>query len=149
MADESLQQYGALSAPRCRPLRDIELGPRQVGTVGKVLNREGCPRIYVSERDAQEHYYEVGDGWALSDELFGRLQTMNARRVLIVDSGSDDAYEYALRQFMRGEGINQDNPKGHQNYSADPQHVVPAAEAEDVWTDHADGVWMKNALFRD
>jgi len=148
MDDETLAEYGAIEPPRCRPLREIELGPRQVGTVGKVLNREGCPRIYVSERDEAEHYYEVGDGWALSDELFGRLQSMNARRVLIVDTASADAYEYSLKQFMYGEAINQGNPKGHKNYSADPQHVVPVAEAEDVWNDHADAVWAKNALFR-
>jgi len=148
MDDESLQNYGAIEPPRCRPLREIELGPRQVGTIAKVMNRTDEPRVYVSERDAKEHYYEIGEGWAISDELFGRLQSMGALRVLILDRASGWVYEYALQQFIDGEGINQNNPKGHKNYSADPQHVVPADEAEEVWRDHATDVWAKNALFR-
>jgi hypothetical protein len=115
----------------------VSLGPRAVGFFGVEVQRER--RVYVSEREAEEHRYHGadpwydlpfgGDGHGLSLELFSRIHG-SASLVYIVETDTGDIYEYAFSQFVDGTPINGDEDVDR-GYEKDIQRVLSVEDA--VW----------------
>jgi len=128
--------------PRVRKQSSVSLGPRDVGFFGIEVQRER--RVYVSEREADEHRYHGSDPWydlpfsddahGLSLALFSRIAG-SASLVYIVETDTGDVFEYAFSQFVDGAPINmnEDGTAAHpeRGFEKDPQKLCRVEDA--VW----------------
>jgi hypothetical protein len=90
---------------------------RLAGFIGHEQTRD--LRVFTPTPD-QTHFYEVGGGYAISNEALYRAKNMDVTHVLIHEKYIGHVYEYALRQYLdEGEPVPPqfvDDPDDDQTY---------------------------------
>jgi hypothetical protein len=153
MAD--LTDFGLDTSPSLRIHRTLTLGHRQVGKVA--VDRRTGDRVYVSERDSEDHryhgadpWYDVpfdGDAYGLSLELFSPLHDRDIGRVYIPETDTGDVYQFSFHQFVDGHVINDEWEAADRGYEKDIQKIVPIEAAVEVWEDAYQDLYRAQAAF--
>jgi hypothetical protein len=111
---------------------------RLIGFIGVERTRD--LRVYTSRRD-QNHFYEVGGGYAISDEALYRAESVDVTHVLIHEKYSGHVYEYALRQYLdEGEPV----PPQFVEDPDDDQTYVEKDAYQFRYPSHADELFVRS-----
>lgn len=132
--DTTLSEYGVESDEPIPPLvhrKAVVWSPTKpdtpVGFLG--LDRRRDYRVYTTRRKSY-HYYQKGEGYAISDAILGKLEKAGASRILIW-TPDDNVYEFGTYQYRtEGEPV----PEHDLLEESDPQTYVPVAEAINSWS---------------
>lgn len=105
------------------------------GFVGREVNRGNDTTVYTTLRSSRHFYYE-GDGWAISDSILRKIETIGVSRILIHDGTDeqDDVYEYRARDYYDSE--KQVHEQDLED-TDDPQTYVKQDRAVHEWEGHA------------
>jgi hypothetical protein len=111
---------------------------RLVGFIGHEQTRDLT--VYTSRRD-QDHFYEVGGGYAISNEALYRAKNVDVTHVLIHERYSGHVYEYALRQYLdEGDSV----PPQFVEDSDDGQTYVEKDAYQYRYPKHADELFARS-----
>lgn len=157
MPDADITDYAPDTTPSIQKTRHVTLGSRRVGAFGLDLTN-GKTRVYVSERETDEHRYRGADPWyevdfdgpayGLSAELMPRITGADVGRIYIIETDEGTIHMFGTRQFADAEVIN-DSPEAEgRGYEKDPQYVVPVDEAVESWEGAYPGCYAKQPPFR-
>jgi hypothetical protein len=93
------------------------------GYIGKDSLRGWC---FVSRKVRETHYYRVGEGYAMSCAVIGKLQYHDVEFVVFWESDEHRTLVFRLDQYASGDDV------AHAP-NDDPQQYVPESAALEVW----------------
>lgn len=110
---------------------------RLVGFVGRDRRRD-C-KVYTSRRSGY-HYYQEGEGYAVSVSALETAEEVGVARVLIHEKDEPHTvYEFPLREYLDGAEVVQ----GYLADRDDPQRYVPAAACMNRWEEHGEEMFTQ------
>lgn len=142
---DSLTGYGINTTetipPLCHRKNAIE-APTKEGTPAGFLcfDRRREYRVYTTRRKGY-HYYEKGDGYAVSDKILETLIEVNMSRILFHTHEDGDVYEFGVHQYEAdGEPV----PDHALLDPEDPQTYVPLEECYNAWEGHYPDMFIQS-----
>lgn len=110
---------------------------RLIGFVGDELER-GL-KVYTSRRN-RHHYYNRGEGYAISDSALNHCKRLGVTHVLLHEEYKKHVYEFALDQYLQ---FGHDVPDDFIEDDDDPQTYVKRSKHQFRYPDHADEMFVR------
>lgn len=110
---------------------------RLVGFVGHERHRD--LKVYTTRR-ADHHYYQNGEGYAISNSALLDAKAIGCTQVLIHQQHTGHVYEFALDQYLKfGKPV----PEAFIEDDDDPQTYVPKDRHQFRYPEHADEMFVR------
>lgn len=139
---QGLERFGVDPDPAPHFERKTIIDPpgNQTGIAGFVCHEKERDIVAYTTRRSDYHYYQKGDGYAISRSILVKLKATGANRIYVHEKEPPkDVHEFTLRQYLNGDDV----PEEDLDTDEDPQRFVPLDDAKSTWEGHGEHMFTR------